>query len=116
MRYTLRGARLIDAASDTATGDITVAGARIAAAGRTAARLGAVIAADGLIVVPGFIDVHTHGGGGCNLHTSAPDEILRYARWAVSTGVTSFLIGVVGTPGGLPEAQLRARSEEHTSE
>lgn len=107
MRYTLRGARLIDAASDTAAGDITVAGARIAAAGRTAARPGAVIAADGLIVVPGFIDVHTHGGGGCNLHTSAPDEILRYARWAAATGVTSFLIGVVGTPGGLPEAQLR---------
>jgi N-acetylglucosamine-6-phosphate deacetylase len=107
MRYTLRGARLIDAATDLAAGDITVAGARIAATGRATARAGAVIAADGMIIVPGFIDVHTHGGGGCNLHTTTPDEILRYARWAASTGVTSFLIGVVGTPGGLPEAQVR---------
>lgn len=108
MRYTLRGARLIDAATDLAAGDVTIDGARIAAAGRTTARPGAVIAAEGMIVVPGFIDVHTHGGGGCNLHTTAPDEILRYARWATSTGVTSFLIGVVGTPDGLPEAQLGA--------
>jgi N-acetylglucosamine-6-phosphate deacetylase len=108
MRYTLRGARLIDAATDTAAGDVTIDGARIAAAGRATARPGTVIAADGMIVVPGFIDVHTHGGGGCNLHTTDPDEILRYARWVASTGVTSFLIGVVGTPGGLPEAQLGA--------
>lgn len=107
MRYTLRGARLIDAATDLAAGDVTLDGGRIAAAGRATARPGAVIAADGMIVVPGFIDVHTHGGGGSNLHTTDPDEILRYARWVASTGVTSFLVGVVGTPGGLPEAQLR---------
>lgn len=108
MRYTLRGARLVDAVTDLDAGDVTVDGDRIAVAGRASAHPGTVIAAEGLIVAPGFIDVHTHGGGGCNLHTTAPDEILRYADWAASTGVTSFLIGVVGTPGGLPEAQLRA--------
>ena len=57
--------------------------------------------------------MHTHGGGGCNLHTTAPDEIQRYARWAASTGVTSFLIGVVGTPGGLPEAAAARGGRGH---
>ncbi|MGZ3598973.1 MAG: N-acetylglucosamine-6-phosphate deacetylase, partial [Ktedonobacterales bacterium] len=62
-------------------------------------------------VTPGFIDVHTHGGGGCNLHTTDAHEISAYARWVPQTGVTAFLIGVVGTPGALPQAQLRASVE-----
>ena len=61
--------------------------------------------------MPGFIDVHTHGGGGYNLHTADATEIQDFARWAPSTGVTSFLIGVVGVPTGLPEAELRAAVE-----
>ena len=28
-----------------------------------------------MILTPGFMDVHTHGGGGFNLHTSDPAEI-----------------------------------------
>lgn len=61
--------------------------------------------------MPGFIDVHTHGGGGYNLHTTSVDEILAYTRWAPETGVTSFLVSVVGTPGTLPGAQLHAAVE-----
>jgi N-acetylglucosamine-6-phosphate deacetylase len=55
---------------------------------------GSVIDATNTIVMPGFIDVHTHGGGGFNLHTSDAEEIDAYARWVPTTGVTSFLIGV----------------------
>ena len=88
MRYTLRGARLIDAATDTAAGDVTIDGARIAAAGRATARPGTVIAADGMLVVPGFIDVHTHGGGGCNLHTTAPGRAAVRPAAAMRTPAT----------------------------
>jgi N-acetylglucosamine-6-phosphate deacetylase len=42
-------------------------------------------------LVPGFIDVHVHGGGGFSLATRDPEEIRSYARWVVSHGVTSFL-------------------------
>ncbi len=61
-----------------------------------------------MIVVPGFIDVHTHGGGGHSLHTDAPGQIQAYARWAPSTGTTAFLVGIVGVPAALPESQIKA--------
>jgi len=42
-------------------------------------------------LVPGFIDLHVHGGGGFSLMTDDPEEIRSYARWVASRGVTSFL-------------------------
>ncbi|HLI07149.1 MAG TPA: N-acetylglucosamine-6-phosphate deacetylase [Ktedonobacteraceae bacterium] len=110
MRFTLRGSRLLDASSDIPDGAITIDGSSILSVGRAEETMGGergkIIDASGMIVTPGFIDVHTHGGGGFNLHTTNPEEIGAYMRWVPQTGVTSFLIGVVGTPGALPEKQL----------
>jgi N-acetylglucosamine-6-phosphate deacetylase len=52
-----------------------------------------------------------------NLHTTDAAEIHAYARWVPETGVTSFLLGVFGTPNSLPEAQLAAAVDaiEHPS-
>lgn len=104
MALTLHGARLVDAHGERPDSAITVDGAQIVA-DQTAAT---EIDARDLVITPGFIDVHTHGGGGFNLHTTDPEEIRSYARWAPTTGVTAFLAGVVGVPHGLPEAQLAA--------
>ena len=52
----------------------------------------------GLTLVPGFIDIHVHGGGGFSLITEDPEEIRSYARWVVSRGVTGFLVTLVGAP------------------
>ena len=52
----------------------------------------------GLILAPGFIDIHVHGGGGFSLITEDPDEIRSYARWVASRGVTGFLVTLVGAP------------------
>jgi N-acetylglucosamine-6-phosphate deacetylase len=126
MRFTLRNVHLVDAATDITRGEIVIDGASIQAVtknvgGSNAAALQreqgdqsereVIIDARGMIVMPGFMDVHTHGGGGFNLHTTDAAEIRSYAHWAPSTGVTSFLIAVVGVPGGMPEQQLKAAVE-----
>lgn len=115
MRFTLRNARLIDAATDLARGMIHIDGSRIEAvesedgqdAHHRVQQPDTIIDAQEMIIMPGFIDVHTHGGGGYNLHTTRAGEIHDFARWAPSTGVTSFLIAVVGIPGSMPVQQLQ---------
>ncbi len=104
MRYRVRGGLLVDASGERPGADLGVANGRIVDSVDT----DLVIDVDGAIITPGFLDVHTHGGGGYNLHTTDPDEIRAYARWAPSSGTTSFLAGVVGVPGAMPEGQLRA--------
>jgi N-acetylglucosamine-6-phosphate deacetylase len=108
MRFTLRGARLVDATMDLAEGEITVDGAHIEQVGEGNAASGRELDASQMIVMPGFIEVHTHGGGGFELHTTDAEEIRSYARWTTSTGVTSFLTTTVGIPSALPLTQLRA--------
>jgi len=108
MQFTLRGARLVDATMDRANSTVTIDGAFIQGIETNERRGQQVIDASDAIITPGFVEVHTHGGGGFNLHTKNVEEIASYARWIPTTGVTSFLIAVVGTSHALPEQQLRA--------
>ena len=120
MRFTLRGARLVDAFTDRAAGDIVVSDGVLATVGEsmpditsdTSGDPSAVptitVDVDGMIITPGFLDIHTHGGGGFSLHTDDPHEIAAFAAWAPRTGLTSFLVAVVGAPDALPTPQLEA--------
>jgi N-acetylglucosamine-6-phosphate deacetylase len=107
MSITFTNARMVDAAGER-RGSLRVAEGRIAAIGAELPADGEVVDLGGRIIIPGFVDVHTHGGGGFSLHTEEAAEIGAYAAWAAGTGTTAFLAGIVGVPGGLPEAQLGA--------
>lgn len=111
MALTIEGARLIDVKGEQPAARLVVAGGRIVDVGPDAAPRGRRVDARGMIITPGFIDLHTHGGGGFPLHTTDPTTIHGYARWAPSTGTTAFLIGVVGVTRGLPLVQLRTATQ-----
>lgn len=104
---TFTNANLLDA-DGLRPGALVVAEGQITAVGPDVVPQGACIDLGGALVLPGFIDVHTHGGGGYALHTTDPAEVRSYAAWAPSTGVTAFLAGVVGVPDGPPFQQIAA--------
>nr|NIP82121.1 amidohydrolase family protein [Gemmatimonadota bacterium]NIQ57795.1 amidohydrolase family protein [Gemmatimonadota bacterium]NIU77950.1 amidohydrolase family protein [Gammaproteobacteria bacterium]NIX47035.1 amidohydrolase family protein [Gemmatimonadota bacterium]NIY11401.1 amidohydrolase family protein [Gemmatimonadota bacterium] len=84
------GARLIDGTGAPARpAAVRIAGDRIAAVGDLAPRAGErVVDAAGLVLAPGFIDTHSHHGGGLREH---PD-----ALGAVSQGITTVVSGADG--------------------
>ncbi len=57
----IRNARIVDGTGRAAyAGDVGIAGDRIAAVGRVEGNAARVIDARGLVLAPGFIDIHTH--------------------------------------------------------
>ena len=50
------------------------------------------------IIAPGYIDLHTHGYGGCDFGTATVDEILETAGSLPATGVTAFLPTIASAP------------------
>jgi len=63
---------------------------------------GGAVDAQNCYVVPGFVDIHTHGAMGADFCDGTSDAIDTMARYQLSKGVTSFL----GTTITLPEEQL----------
>ena len=59
----------------------------------------------GYTLVPGFIDLHVHGGGGFSVTAGDPAALDGFRRWVVQTGVTAFLASLVGPS---PEALVDA--------
>ena len=60
----IKGGRIIDGSGDPEfTGDVAIADGRIAEVGRVTGSARRTVAADGLLVTPGFVDIHTHYDG-----------------------------------------------------
>ncbi|MEH1015263.1 N-acetylglucosamine-6-phosphate deacetylase [Micromonospora sp. CPCC 206060] len=53
---------------------------------------------DGHWVVPGFVDIHTHGGGGHTFTTGDPESARRAAAFHLGHGTTSLLASLVSSP------------------
>jgi len=76
-------------------GAILIEGAKINAVGKTdeiiSSFTGKVIDANGKWVLPGFIDIHCHGGMGCDVMDGTLSDIETIARYHASGGTTVFL-------------------------
>ena len=85
----IRGGTIIDGTGRAAfSGDVAVNGGRVTAIGGKAGPARREIAADGLLVTPGWVDVHTHYDG-----QATWDPILAPSSWH---GVTTILFGNCG--------------------
>ncbi len=52
---------------------------------------------DKKIAIPGFIDIHLHGGGGVDFVDSSPDSIVQALRTHLKNGTTSLLPSIMTT-------------------
>ncbi len=85
----IRGGTILDGSGAEAfTGDVAVDGGKIAAVGGKAGPGRREIDADGLLVTPGWVDVHTHYDG-----QATWDPVLAPSSWH---GVTTILFGNCG--------------------
>jgi N-acyl-D-aspartate/D-glutamate deacylase len=85
----IRGGRIIDGAGKAAfSGDIAIEGDRIAAVGGKLGPARREIDADGLLVTPGWVDVHTHYDG-----QALWDPLITPSCWH---GVTTVMFGNCG--------------------
>jgi N-acetylglucosamine-6-phosphate deacetylase len=93
-RLLVTGARVLTPGGEWPRGWIALEGRRIAGMGQGEPPPGSgadVLAADGLIAMPGFIDLHAHGAVGADVMDADPDGLRRMARVFASHGVTAGL-------------------------
>ena len=96
----IRGGTLIDGTGQPGrVGDLAIDGDRIAAVGGQAGPGRREIAADGLLVTPGWVDIHTHYDG-----QATWDPVLAPSSWH---GVTTVLMGNCGV--GFPPVRKQDR-------
>ena len=98
-------------------GWVLVEGDRIGGVGSGAAPDGA--APDGMAraslhgrhILPGFVDLHVHGGGGHSMQSADADEIRAAVAFHRSHGTTSLVVSVMSAPLDEMLATLRSVAE-----
>ncbi|MCY0947406.1 MULTISPECIES: N-acetylglucosamine-6-phosphate deacetylase [Streptomyces] len=99
----LSGARVVLPTGTVANGRVIVDGDRIAGSAREGAD---VLDLSGHWIVPGFVDVHNHGGGGASFTSGTPEEVLKGVRTHREHGTTTLVASTV--TGDLDELARRA--------
>ncbi|MGW1492474.1 N-acetylglucosamine-6-phosphate deacetylase [Streptomyces sp. NPDC002402] len=91
-RMVLTGARVVLPTGIVENGRVIVEGARITgAAGADAPALDLT----GHWVVPGFVDIHNHGGGGASFTSGSAEDVLRGVRTHREHGTTTLVASTV---------------------
>src|SRR5690348_5622367 len=88
----LAGARVVLPTGTVDDGRVTVEGTRIAG---TASPGAEVLDASGHWVVPGFVDLHNHGGGGASFTGGTAEDVLKGVRTHRAHGTTTVVASAV---------------------
>ncbi|MFF4651775.1 N-acetylglucosamine-6-phosphate deacetylase [Streptomyces sp. NPDC001380] len=95
-RTVLAGARLVLPSGVVEDGVLAVEGGRITASGPAGPDpLPGALDLAGRTVVPGFVDLHVHGGGGASYASGDAEEALRAARTHLEHGTTTTMASTV---------------------
>ena len=87
----IRGAHAYTPGTDLGVVDVAVGDGRIVSVGDGAASDSDVIDATGLTLLPGFVDIHSHGRGGADFCDATDAAFETIGRGKLADGVTSFL-------------------------
>ena len=116
----ISGATVVAAEGEWSPGWLVTAGGRIQALGPGEApggvraevgALGEVVDGRGCILLPGFIDVHVHGGDGADTMDADADGLRRLARFHATHGVTALLPTTWSAPPSAVFAAVEAIAE-----
>jgi N-acyl-D-amino-acid deacylase len=102
----IAGARIVDGTGRPAfLGDVRIVGNRIADLGKLQPRLGEVVVlAEGMVLAPGFIDIHNHSQEGLDREPEALTQI--------SQGITTLALGPDGS-SAFPVGEYLRQRESH---
>jgi N-acetylglucosamine-6-phosphate deacetylase len=93
-RTVLTGARVVLPSGVVEGGRLTVEGSRIAANEQTE-QVTHDLAGQGYTIVPGFVDIHNHGGGGASFTSGTAEDILTGVRTHREHGTTTLVASTV---------------------
>jgi N-acetylglucosamine-6-phosphate deacetylase len=94
----LTGGRVVTPGGVLENGWVSVRDGRIAAVGEGAAPDGQTTDVSGCTIVPGFVDIHCHGGGGDAFTSSDPAKVRKAASAHRRHGTTTLLASLVSRP------------------
>ena len=94
----LTNARLVQGDQVADGGWIRCEGERFAEVGRGHPPIGHHLSVGGRLVVPGFVDIHVHGGGGGSFTTGSVEEGAEVAHFHRRHGTTTLLASLVTAP------------------
>jgi N-acetylglucosamine-6-phosphate deacetylase len=100
----LAGASLVTPTEIVAEGWVEIDAAKITALGSGAPPRPADVDLGGGYLSPGFIDIHTHGGGGATVVGADPEAVVTFARAHRQHGTTTIMASLVSA---YPEALAR---------
>jgi N-acetylglucosamine-6-phosphate deacetylase len=103
----IAGPRIVTPDGVVDDGYLRIAGTEIAAVG-TGLAGDDVETVGGAWIVPGFVDIHTHGGGGYTFTTGDPEQARGAARFHLEHGTTTLLASLVTSPPDLMFAATTA--------